>query len=158
MAQAVSLFLLFPTPLLAQTSSTTFTVSITVESDCLITANNLNFGAVDDLDQSIAGATNGFVTCSAIVPVSISFNAGTGGSSTFATRQMANGANTINYNIYRDSAHTEILGDGSGGTFTIDFTSTGGNDQFMVFGQTDPGQNPKPIGTYSSTITATITF
>ncbi|MBB3060524.1 spore coat protein U-like protein [Microbulbifer rhizosphaerae] len=94
----------------------------------------------------------------------MSFDAGTGGTSTFATRQMDNGTNTIDYNLYRDAAHTEILGDGdgdgdgSGGTFTITFTSTGGNDEFDVFGRTDPGQNPKPTGTYSSTITATVTF
>lgn len=85
MAPAVSLFLSFSTPLLAQTSSTTFTDSITVESDFLITVDKLNFGAVDDLSQSVTGSTHGFMTCSVIVPVS----------STFATRQMDDGSNTI---------------------------------------------------------------
>jgi spore coat protein U-like protein len=71
---------------------------------------------------------------------------------------MANGADTIDYNLYRDAAHTEILGDGSVGTFTIDSTSTGGADAFNVYGLTAAGQNPKPVGDYTSTITATVSF
>lgn len=149
---------LFSPGLAAQTDDTTFVVSITVENDCLIAVNDLNFGTVNDLTPSISGATTGTVTCTGVAPVSVSFDAGTGGTSTFATRQMDDGTDTIDYNLYRDPAHTEILGDGTGGTFTIDFSSTGGADPFDVYGLTDPGQNPKPAGTYTSTITATVTF
>ncbi|MCX2780708.1 Csu type fimbrial protein [Microbulbifer thermotolerans] len=140
------------------TEDTTFLVSITVENSCTISVNDLNFGTVNDLTPSISASTTGTVTCTGLAPVSVSFDAGTGGASTFATRQMDDGVNTIDYNLYRDAANTEILGDGSGGTFTIDFTSTGGADAFDVYGLTDPGQNPKPAGTYNSTITATATF
>lgn len=150
--------LVFSAPVLAQTADTTFVVSITVENSCTISVNDLNFGAVSDLTPSISGSTTGSVTCSGIAPVSVSFDAGTGGTSTLAARQMDDGTNTLDYNLYRDAANTEILGDGSGGTFTIDFTSTGGADAFDVYALTEPGQNPKPPGTYSSTITATVTF
>lgn len=154
------LVLLVFSPLLqAQTANDTFLVSITVENDCVITVNDLNFGTVSDLTPSISASTSGSVTCTAVAPVSVSFDAGTGGASTFTTRQMDDGgANTIDYNLYRDAANTEILGDGSGGTFTIDFSSTGGADTFDVYGLTEPNQNPKPPGTYSSSITATVTF
>lgn len=156
---ALSLFaLLLSTPVLSATDDTTFLVSITVENSCTISVNDLNFGTVNDLTPSISGSTTGSVTCTGVAPVSVSFDAGTGGTSSFATRQMDDGTNNIDYNLYRDAAHTEILGDGTGGTFTVDFTSTGGADAFSVYGLTGPGQNPKPAGTYDSTITATATF
>lgn len=146
-------------PVAAQTANDDFVVSITVENNCTIDVTDLGFGTVSDLTATHDGATTGTVTCTGLSPVSISFDAGTGGASTFATRQMEEpGTETIDYNLYRDAARTEILGDGSGGTLTIDFTSTGGADVFDVFGQTVAGQNPKTPETYTSTITATVTF
>lgn len=149
---------LFAGPVLAQTSTDTFVVSITVENDCTIDVTDLDFGTVTDLTPPIDGATAGTVTCTGTSPVSVSFDPGTGGASTFDTRQMELGPDTIDYNLYADAAHTQILGDGTVGTVTIDFTSTGGPDPFDVFGQTFAGQNPQPPGTYTSTITATVTF
>lgn len=149
---------LLASPASAQTASATFDVSITVEADCTIAVDDLTFPTVSDLTPAVAASTTGTVTCTGISPVSVSFDPGTGGASTFAARQMALGADTIDYNLYADAAHTEILGDGSTGTVTVDFTSTGGADGFDVFAETAPSQNPKPAGTYSSTITATVTF
>lgn len=145
-------------PTLAQTATDVFVVSITIENACTIDVTDLSFGTASDLSSSIAASTSGTVTCTSTNPVAISFDPGSGGSSTFATRHMESGVETIDYNLYRDAAHTEILGDGSGGTFTIGVTSTGGADPFDVFGLTQGGQNPKPVGTYTSTITATVAF
>ena len=143
---------------MAATASDTFDVFIRVENDCTIVVDDLNFGTVNDLTPAIDGATTGTVTCTGVAPVSISFNPGTGGTSTYATRQMELATNTIDYNLYRDAARTEILGDGTVGTVTIDFNSTGGADVFDIYGRTNAGQNPKPAGLYSSTITATVEF
>jgi spore coat protein U-like protein len=142
----------------AQTATTTFEVSIVIENSCTVAVNNLSFGSVTDLTPAIAATTTGSVTCTATAPVAVSFDAGDGGSSTLATRQMASGGNTINYNLYRNGAHTEILGDGTSGTFTIGLTSTGGADAFTVYGQTVAAQSAKPVATYTTTITATVTF
>lgn len=155
---AVTGIVLLTGPAYAQTATDAFAVSITVENSCTIDVTDLSFGTTSDLTSSIAASTSGTVTCTGANPVSIAFDPGSGGGSTFATRQMDSGVTTIDYNLYRDAAHTEILGDGSGGTFTIDFTSSGGADPFSVFGLSQGGQNPKPIGTYTSTITATVTF
>jgi spore coat protein U-like protein len=141
-----------------QTASDAFQVSITVQNECTITVNDLDFGTVSDLVASVDGATTGTVTCTGVAPVSIAFDAGTGGSSTYGTRQMASGGETINYNLYREPTHTEVLGDGTGGTFVIELTSTGGADGFSVYARTAPGQNPKPAGAYTSTVTATVSF
>lgn len=143
----------------AQTDADTFDVTITVENDCEISVSNLGFGTVSTFAANIDAATTGSVTCTSIGAVNIAFNAGTGTGSTLATRTMDDGSsNTINYNLYRDSERTEILGDGAGGTELISFTSTGGADAFDVFGRVASGQGAKPIGSYSSTVTATVSF
>ena len=140
------------------TSSTTFDVSITIENSCTVAVDDLSFGAVTDLTAAVPASTTGTVTCTATAPVAVSFDAGTGGTSTFAGRQMASGANTIDFNLYRDAPRTEILGDATGGTVTIGLTSTGGADGFTVYGQTVAAQSAKPPSTYTSIITATVTF
>lgn len=142
-----------------QTATDTFVVSITVENSCTVQVDDLNFGVVSDLTPTTSGLTNAIVDCTGIGPFTVSFDIGTGGG-TLTTRQMAGpGGATIGYNIYRNAAHTEILGDGtSAGTFTISGTSTGNADTFPVYGLTAANQNPKPIGDYTSTITATVTF
>ncbi|MEK9501363.1 Csu type fimbrial protein [Gaopeijia maritima] len=146
-----------PQSLSAQ-STAEFDVSITVENSCTIAVTDLDFGTVSDLTSAQDAATTGSVTCTGATPVSVSFNAGTVAGSTMAARLLGFGAETITFNLYRDSGRTEVLGDGTGGTVTIDFTSTGGADGLSVFGRTAAGQNPKPAGTYSSTITATVTW
>ncbi len=154
-----SLFaLLASAPLLAATATDTFEVSIRLQNSCTIAVNDLEFGTVDTLATAHTASTTGTVTCTGIAPVSIAFDAGTGGTSTLANRQMEQGADTIDYNLYRDASHTEILGDGNAATLTIDINSTGGSDGFTIHGMTAPSQNPKPVGYYASTVTATVTY
>jgi spore coat protein U-like protein len=150
--------LVFAATATAQTASTTFDVSITIENSCTVAVDDLSFGSVTDLTAAVPASTTGTVTCTATAPVAVSFDAGTGGTSTFAIRQMASGANTIDFNLYRDAPRTEILGDATGGTVTIGLTSTGGADGFTVYGQTVAAQSAKPPSTYTSIITATVTF
>jgi hypothetical protein len=61
-------------PGLAQTDTDQFVVSITIDQDCFVNVDNLFFGAVTDLTPAISGATTGTVTCTAIAPVSVSFD------------------------------------------------------------------------------------
>lgn len=158
LSSGLVLAVLLAMPLAAQTATAEFEVSITVENSCTIAVTDLDFGTVSDLTSAQDASTTGSVTCTGATPVSVAFNAGTAAGSTLASRLLAAGGETIAFNLFRDAGRTEVLGDGSGGTVTIDFTSTGGADALSVFGRTVAGQNPKPAGTYSSTITATVTF
>lgn len=153
----LALLIASPQSVAAQ-STAEFDVSITVENSCTIAVTDLDFGTVSDLTSAQDAATTGSVTCTGATPVSVAFNAGTVAGSSLASRLLGFGAETITFNLYRDAGRTEVLGDGTGGTVTIDFTSTGGADALSVFGRTAAGQNPKPAGTYSSTITATVTW
>jgi spore coat protein U-like protein len=142
----------------AATTSDTFLVSITLTNSCTVVANDLPFGNQTTLTANIDVNTSVDVTCSGANPVSVAFNAGTGTGSTIANRLMNSGANTVAYNIYLDSGHATVLG-ATAGTNTIDFTSTGAGstDSMPVYGRV-PIQAAKPNGTYTSTVTATLTY
>lgn len=142
----------------AQTATASFEVRLTLGNECTIAVDDLNFGSFTNLALAYDAQVNGTVTCTGIAPISVEIDQGTGGSSTFATRQMGYEGETIDYNLYRDPARTEILGDGTGGTFPIGFTSSGGTDTFTIYASTVPGQVAKPSGIYTSDLVATITF
>ena len=136
----------------AATADYTFNVTITIDNVCTVTVNNLAFGTQTDITSSVAASTTGNVDCTGAGPWAVDFAAG--GSGSFATREMASGADVVEYNLYRNSGHTEVLGDGTAGTFML---SGSGDNNFVIYGQTVAGQTP-PTGAYSDSIQATVTF
>jgi len=158
---AVAALALASSTAFAGTSSDDFVVSITLQNDCTITFNNINHGTVTTLaaDNDAASAGDN-ITCSFADSYSIALNVGTGGG-TYATRTLANGANTLNFNVYSDAARTKVWGDGSDASAAaLTGVSTGGGtaDPLTVYSRVFGSQTGKPEGTYSSTITATATF
>ena len=149
---ALAVSTLFAGTAFAATDTDDFDVTITIENVCTVAVNDLDFNTQTDITSSVAASTTGNVDCTGAGPWVVDFNAG--GSGSFATREMDSGAATIDYNLYRNSGHTEVLGDGTGGTFTLSGT---GDNGFTIYGQTVAGQTP-PTGTYTDTITATVTF
>jgi spore coat protein U-like protein len=74
---------------------------------------------------------------------------------------MSNGANTLSYNLYVDSAHTQIWGNGTGGTTfptgQIVVSPPPSEDfSFTIFGLI-PAQAVPASGTYSDSVIATLT-
>lgn len=139
----------------AGTADDSFKVSITIENSCTIAANDLDFGTRDTLEANIDAQTTVEVTCTGVSPLVVSFDNGTGAGGSAAARKLTNGGSTIDYVLAKDSARTELLGTGAG---TIDALSTGGTQVFPVYGRVLAGQNPKLIGRYLDTVTATVTF
>lgn len=143
----------------AGTATTPLVVQVTVSNSCTVTAPTLNFGSVSSLIPALTASVVGNVTCTGTSPVTVSFSTGSG---TYAQRKMLNGAPFVNYNLYKDAAHTIVLGDASGTTQTVPLTPSGGNvvaanDQFTIYGQTNAGQ-AVANGTYTDTVTVTVTF
>ncbi len=86
--------------------------------------------------------------------------AATAGFGQYSARTMLSGSNALQYNLYKDSAHTIIWGDGSNGTAII--AGTGSNNgnvgtSSTIYGNI-PAQQDVPAGSYVDTITITITF
>lgn len=141
------------TPASATTVTTTFGVSATVQATCLVSASAMDFGTYTGAVAT--GSTTVSVTCTNTTGYNVSLSAGSGGSVT--TRQMV-GPNSavLNYGLFRDSAYKNNWGV-TVGTDTVAGTGNGSAQTLNVYGQVPAGQYVAP-GTYSDTITATVTY
>mgnify|MGYP001121486766 FL=1 len=84
----------------------------------------------------------------------------------YAPRQLASGANRLDYNLYTSAARTTVWGDGTGGTSTVPGTINtsllllvclAGNNNHTVYGRIPASQNVA-AGLYSDTITVTVSY
>lgn len=130
------------------------------EAACSISTTAVNFGTYDVFAMSPRDAT-GQITfrCSAPRPPLVTINLDRGGAPSFDPRQMRNGAETLNYNLYLDSTRTTIWGDGTAGSqaYTQASPLPNRNINVDVFGRIPAGQDVS-AGIYSNTVTATIQF
>ncbi|WP_250528432.1 spore coat U domain-containing protein [Caballeronia sp. GAWG2-1] len=149
-------------PLFAQgaTSKTaTFTVSLTIQADCDITANPLDFGSTGIIHANIDQTTTVNVTCTKGTAYNIGLDQGSISGSAVATRLLGSTGSptpTVNFGLYRDSARTQNWGQ-TIGTDTLSGTGTGSSQALTVYGRV-PTQTAPAAGAYTSTITATVTF
>lgn len=89
--------------------------------------------------------------------ITISISQGQSGS--FTPRQMANGSEQLNYNLYRNAARTNIWGDGSGTTrvFTRNNVPNNQNFNLNVFGRI-PAAQDVAAGGYADNVVVTVNF
>jgi len=147
------------TPAWADTKGTTLNVSASVDHNCSVSANPVNFGPVDTLSSSpVLGSGSVEVTCTNGTGWSASADAGEGSGASFDTRRLTSSGNTIDYTLYRDAARTQIWGDGSGSTFTVAGTGSGSQQSFTVWGRIPGGQSSAPAGSYTDRVNVTITY
>lgn len=82
------------------------------------------------------------------------------GSGTYAARTMTTGINTLQYNLYTSNSHTNVWGDGTGGSGTVSGTGTttaSGGPSNTIYGRVPAGQDVS-AGSYTDSITITISF
>lgn len=139
-----------------------------VTVNCSVAAGPIAFPTYNPLTTSADPITgpikvtcNGSGTGATNVTVGVTFSAGLSGN--FATRTMLSGTNVLNYNIYWSTAYSQIMGDGTGGSFAGTagpFTVTAGGSNFAtgtLYGLIPARQNVTP-GTYTDVILVTVTF
>ncbi len=136
------------------TATTSFTVTATISNSCTISAGNLSFGTYTG--TVLNGTSMIVVSCSKNAPYYVGLNAGTATGATVTTRKLTSGTHTLNYALYSNSGHSTNWGN-TVGTDTVTGTGSGTNQPLTVFGQIPANQSLIP-GTYSDTITATITY
>jgi spore coat protein U-like protein len=125
--------------------------------NCTIGTTPVAFGDYNVLSAT-PKTTRGSVTYQCTLGVNIIVTLSRGSSSTFNPRTLRNGAEVLNYNLYREAAFQTIWGDGTGGTqtctalATVLFPTT-----VTVYGQLPAGQNVA-AGSYSDSVVATIIF
>lgn len=144
-------------PVLAATATTTFTVTATVAAACTISATDLAFGAyIPAAALPTDGSSTVTTTCTLAAPYNIGLNAGTGAGATVAARKMTSGANLLTYSLFQDAARLVVWGN-TIGTDTVALVGTGLAVPTTVFGRIPALQNVA-VGSYTDTITATVTF
>jgi spore coat protein U-like protein len=135
--------------------------------NCTVSAGGIAFGIYNPLN-GVADASTGTlrVNCSGSgtgsATVTLNLTLSTGMSGSYATRKMFSGVNTLNYNIYWSTAYTQIMGDGTGGSFagTASFVVPAGGSNFAtgtMYGLIPALQDVVP-GSYADTITVTVSY
>jgi spore coat protein U-like protein len=132
---------------------------------CTVAATTVSFGTYNPQSASPNDAVGTVtVTCTVILVgllESWTIALSTGGSGTFANRQMSNGTHHLSYNLYTNSTRTTVWGDGTGGTSVVSdsrLLSIGTNSySYSVYGGVPVAQDQTP-GTYVDAITVTLNY
>jgi spore coat protein U-like protein len=127
---------------------------------CSVGTAGVAFGTYDatlPLPTTATGAIS--VTCDTpLQTVIIALSAGNSG--TFVERSLRSGPQQLGYNLYTAPTYATVFGDGSPGTATLTLVTAGLGQPLvpaLVYGRMPAGQNVG-TGSYSDTITVTVTF
>jgi spore coat protein U-like protein len=146
----------------AATTQTTFPVTATVATNCLVSAVALAFGTYAQGGGAVDQTSAISVRCSNGTPFNVGLNAGATGGATVTTRAMLNGTNQLAYSLFSDSGRTTNWGN-TVGTDTKTGTGTGFAAPvpgFTVYGRVldNVANQGVPAGAYTDTVTVTVTW
>lgn len=152
----------------AATATGSFNVTATVSSGCLISSTtDIAFGTYDPVNVNFTTAKTGTgsITVRCVLGgtgISLALNQGlhaAGGSTcTAPLRQMLSGTDNLPYSIFSNSGNSTVWGCTTG-TDTVTFVPTGilSPNVLTTYGVIAAGLDV-PVGSYSDTVTATVTF
>jgi spore coat protein U-like protein len=141
-----------------------FLIHDSAEAQCSVTASGVNFGTYSMFDSSDKDSTGTVtVSCTVLLALFMTINTelSVGNSGSYSTRQLRSGAQSLNYNLYTDTARQVIWGNGSGGTsrqthsalLSIGTTVI----PYTVYGRI-PRFQSSPSGTYTDSIVVSVIF
>jgi spore coat protein U-like protein len=127
---------------------------------CNVSTTSINFGSYD-VFSSAANTSTGSITlsCSSETDVKIAIGASSQ-SGSFSPRSMHHAvlADTLDYNIYIGATRTQVWGDGTHGTTTVNLKKVKNNTPpVIVYGKIEPLQNVS-TGNYSDQVIVTIIY
>jgi spore coat protein U-like protein len=141
----------------AATTTGTFGVQVTVTASCVInSATVLNFGSQGIFAANVDQTSTVTVQCTNSTPYNVGLSAGAGSGATAAVRKLTSGGATLNYSLYSDVGRTTVWGE-TVGTDTVAATGNGASQSYTVYGRIPPQTTPA-AGTYTDTITVTVTY
>jgi spore coat protein U domain-containing protein, fimbrial subunit CupE1/2/3/6 len=127
---------------------------------CNLSVTGLNLGIYDSFSgRPLDAEATVVVNCPVGVSYSVLLGPGAGSGGFFAPRLMrsADGEASLPYNVYADSAHTQVWGDGTGNTVVRTDVGTGLGQQFTLYARIPAGQSAA-AGTYADTLSVTLNF
>lgn len=154
-------FYLTPAPtcasLIASSGTFPFSATATVINNCTITATNVAFATVSVLSSPLTATGSLNVSCTNGDAWRIALSAGGSANQLARVMQRGGGGGTVGYQLYTDAARTIVWGDATAGTAMASGTGTGTAQAVSIYGRVPAQSTPQP-GTYSDSITATISF
>ena len=130
----------------------TMQVALNLENSCTIAIDDLNFGVHSTLAANIDSQMQMRVRCTGISS-SMGIAISPGGSGNGNARRMTDGnGNNLNYQIYLSPNGVNPY------PSLWTFFGFGQNITWTLHGRVFAGQNPKPAGSYSDTLVATVSF
>jgi spore coat protein U-like protein len=138
------------------TANANLSVSAVVISSCTVTAGTLAFGNYDptsagNLDQ------NGTFTVACTKGTGATVGLDLGQNATGSTRRMIFGSDYLSYELYKESARTNVWGDSGSAAVTLAAATSISAQTLTVYGRVTPGQNVS-TGLFLDTIVITVTF
>ncbi|HJD67965.1 MAG: spore coat U domain-containing protein [Rickettsia endosymbiont of Graphium doson] len=129
---------------------------------CSVSVPTVGFGNVSTSSSKTTSVTAS-VTCSALISLIVSYTLkfSTGSANIYNPRNMKNSnSNILTYNLYKDAAHSQILGNGTSSTVTIQdsyLLALGPVTRNYTIYASLPAQPLAYVGNYQDTITVTLT-
>ncbi len=128
-------------------------------SQCAISVTGVKFGSYSGLKTTAVTSTGSInYDCSGVIPVpkSITINLSRGNAPTYKPRQLRNGNDLLNYNLYLDPSGQFVWGDGT--TNSQNYVSPSLKNTVPIYGIVPAGQKAKMVGEYTDPITVTVGF
>ena len=140
------------------------TVAMAGTAVCTVATSGVAFGSFNPL-PGLSADTNGTiaVTCTGAVSDTANYTITiTSGIGSFSTRKMVFGSDSLTYNLFKDSACTQVWGDGTASTSTVrasvTLTSTSLTTNYVVYSRIAGGQRTVRAAAYSDNLLVTITY
>lgn len=153
-AVLVAAALLGGRPAVGATDTGTLTVTATVTSNCALSGGTLAFGTYvsgQTTNLDVQGSIN-YVNC----PVgTLTLELDNGANASGSQRRMKSGNNFLNYEIYKTSARSSAWRTGADAV-QLQLLQAG-SGSVPVYGRIPAGQSVPP-GSYTDTVTITLTF
>jgi len=161
-AAAVAIGILAAAAVPAATKTTSMSVAATLVDTCLISASPLTFQPYVAGSGAVAGTSTISLRCSNGALYAVGLSAGSTPGTTIGQRLLANGSNTLQYNLYTSNAYTTVWGDGTSGSTVVSGLSSGFGSpiSLTIYGQVpDNASNKLSLaGSYSDTIVIVLAY
>jgi len=141
-------------PAFAETETDTLSIQVTVQEQCTVSGGTLDFGTYT-AGQTEPLTAQGQISYDGCAEGTLVFSLDGGQTGNVTARAMQNGDKSVAYQLYRNSARTQIWGTDSD-AMEIQLLEAG-NGTVPVYGTIPAGQNASP-GSYSDAVNVTLTF
>jgi spore coat protein U-like protein len=146
---------LTPAEAMAATASASFTVSVTVQSACSVSATSMRFGTYNGTATNATSSIS--VQCTHSTPYNVGLSEGLAPGAGVANRMMVGPSSSLlGYSLRSSAGGTGNWGH-TVGVDTVSGAGSGSAQTLSVLGQIPAGQSVQN-GPYADTITVTVTY